>query len=197
MVCVSVCLFLTAAREFFLCPCVFAFAVFSCSYMCCIYPPVHFLSLDPHPLRPPCLSLIPEGPAPCSHQGSGELFWVPTPPTHSPSATAALLTCPLPSSLILLGLFLPHHSLFLCLQPKQAWLCFLPRCARAPQPGPSTVTPTLPKALIQPTVVFTCVAPPDFPLVSLPQSPSRLIVQAHFPQHNLSVRLQSLISRLR
>lgn len=114
----------------------------------------------------------------------------PHPPIH------LLLPHP-PASLILLDLLLPHLSLFLCLQPKQAWLCFLPHCARAPQPGPSAVTLMLPKVLIQSMVVFTCVAAPDFLLVSLPQFPSHLGVRAHFPEHNLSVPLQSLISRLR
>lgn len=50
---------------------------FSCSHMCPREPscPLSF----PGPISPPCLSLIFEGPAPCSHQRSGGLFCTPPP----------------------------------------------------------------------------------------------------------------------
>lgn len=97
-----------------------------------MYPPVHFPSLDPYPLRSPCLSLISEGPAPRSHQGSGRLFCVCPSPPPSTFCPRPRLPQPHPPWS---PPYLTSHSISVC-SPEQAWPCFLPHCtsplARAP-----------------------------------------------------------------
>ncbi|XP_034494765.1 uncharacterized protein LOC117795219 [Ailuropoda melanoleuca] len=104
--------------------CIWCFRVYLCVL---VRPPVHLPSLDPHPLRPSCLSLVSGGPASSGLQGTAGLCWAPpsTPPP-SPSAPAAS------ASLVSL---LPFCPLLLCLQPEAslAWLS-------APLSGPSAVT---------------------------------------------------------
>ena len=88
------------------------------------------------PLRALCLSLRPEGPAPCSHQGSGALCCPPHPcplpgprlPPPSASRTPLRSLCPH---------FRPSSS---ACSPKGAWLCFLAPSSCAPQPELSTGT---------------------------------------------------------
>lgn len=140
------------------CICILCF----CAHICVRGdPPVHFPSLDPHPLRPSCLFLISGGPASSSHWGSDGQCWVlpnstPRPSSSAPAASAS------PVSLLPLCPLLLCPSSSICSQ-KQAQPGFLPLSPafrhdpeKSTLPLPPISFPTSPsssRALIQSTEI--------------------------------------------